>query len=179
MAVPGRSHVTSRAGRRLTVPLLSKVSCFVESMQNPGAAGSPGRLEAGRVGGFFCEAEPTMARRSSAKSSAKRKSPEPPTGSILQLKIRLFDVNPMVWRRVLVPDTNTLEDLHGIIQVAMGWESLHLYRFWIRAVHYGSFELCSSSPHVTLDHVRFRKGAKFTYEYDMTDFWRQVASEGW
>jgi hypothetical protein len=91
---------------------------------------------------------------------------------ILQLKIRLLEVSPMVWRRVLVPDTFTLEELHGIIQVTMGWEGIHLYQFWIRAVHYGSFDLCVSSPRVTLAHFRFRKGAKFTYEYDMTDFWR-------
>jgi hypothetical protein len=88
------------------------------------------------------------------------------------LKIRLLEVSPMVWRRVLVPDTFTLEELHGIIQVTMGWEGIHLYQFWIRAVHYGSFDLCVSSPRVTLAHFRFRKGAKFTYEYDMTDFWR-------
>ena len=28
----------------------------------------------------------------------------------------------MVWRRLLVPDTYTLRELHGVIQVAMGWE---------------------------------------------------------
>jgi hypothetical protein len=78
----------------------------------------------------------------------------------------------MVWRRVLVPASYTLEELHGLIQVTMGWEGIHLYQFRIRAVHYGSFDLCVSSPRVTLDHFRFRTGAKFTYDYDMTDFWR-------
>ena len=29
----------------------------------------------------------------------------------------------MVWRRVLVPNTCTLRELHGVIQVGMGWES--------------------------------------------------------
>jgi hypothetical protein len=100
----------------------------------------------------------------------------------------------MVWRRVLVPASYTLEELHGLIQafrgsrgpadgpvsgcgatalgVTMGWEGIHLYQFRIRAVHYGSFDLCVSSPRVTLDHFRFRTGAKFTYDYDITDFWR-------
>jgi len=32
----------------------------------------------------------------------------------------------MVWRRVLVPSTCTLGELHGVIQVAMGWEGIHL-----------------------------------------------------
>jgi hypothetical protein len=59
-----------------------------------------------------------------------------PTGAILQLKIRLLDISPMIWRRVLVPvpAAFTLRELHGVIQVAMGWESLHLYLFQIQAV---------------------------------------------
>ena len=55
-----------------------------------------------------------------------------PAGAILQLKIRLLDVSPMIWRRMLVPAAFTLRELHGVIQVAMGWESLHLYLFQIR-----------------------------------------------
>ena len=81
------------------------------------------------------------------RPSAKSRSPEPPCGAILQLKIRLLEVSPIVWRRVLVPDTFTLEELHGIIQVTMGWEGIHLYQFWIRAVHYGSFDLCVTLLH--------------------------------
>ena len=30
----------------------------------------------------------------------------------------------MAWRRLLVPDTCTLRELHGVIQVAMGWEGI-------------------------------------------------------
>lgn len=78
----------------------------------------------------------------------------------------------MVWRRILVPASYTLEELHGVLQVAMGWEGIHLYRFRIRAVDYGSFALCVSSPRVPLDTFRFRKGTKITYDYDMTAFWR-------
>jgi hypothetical protein len=48
------------------------------------------------------------------------------------LKVRLLDISPMIWRRVLVPASFTLRELHGVIQVAMGWESLHLYYFHIR-----------------------------------------------
>jgi len=58
----------------------------------------------------------------------------------------------MVWRRVLVPATFTLRELHGVIQVAMGWEGIHLYQFHLRAACYGSWELSASSPDVTLAH---------------------------
>jgi hypothetical protein len=96
------------------------------------------------------------------------------------VKVHLLGVSAMVWRRLLVPASYTLEELHGVIQVAMGWESIHLYRFWIRAVHYGSFDLCVSSPRVPLDAFRFRKRTKFFYDYDMIAFWRhEVRVEDW
>jgi hypothetical protein len=44
-------------------------------------------------------------------------------------KIWLTGISPMVWRRVLVPTSFTLRELHGVIQVAMGWEGIHLYDF--------------------------------------------------
>lgn len=69
---------------------------------------------------------------------------------IMQVKVWLLGVSPMVWRRVLVPATLTLRELHGVFQVAMGWEALHLYQFSLRAVRYGSSELTSASPDVTL-----------------------------
>jgi hypothetical protein len=65
-----------------------------------------------------------------------------------------------------------LRELHGVIQVAMGWEGSHLYQFCLRAAHYGSCELSASSPEVTLAAPRLRKGARFTYEYDLNIPWR-------
>jgi hypothetical protein len=81
--------------------------------------------------------------------------------AILQVKIWLTGISPMVWRRVLVPTTFTLCELHGVIQVVMGWEGIHLYDFHLRAAHYGSWELAASSPDVTLAALRLRKGARF------------------
>ena len=46
---------------------------------------------------------------------------------IVQLKVRLLGLSPMIWRRVLAPESVTLRELHGILQVAMGWEGIHLY----------------------------------------------------
>jgi len=52
---------------------------------------------------------------------------------IYQLKVRLLGISPMIWRRVRVLDSTTLRELHGIPQVAMGREGLHLYAFEIYA----------------------------------------------
>jgi hypothetical protein len=50
-----------------------------------------------------------------------------------------------------------------VIQVAMGWEGIHLYDFHLLAAHYRSWEVASSSPDVTLAALRFRKSARFIY----------------
>ena len=89
----------------------------------------------------------------------------------MQVKVWLLGISPMVWRRVLVPSTCTLRELHGVIQVAMGWEGIHLYQFCLRAARYGSWELSASSPEVTMAALRLRKGARFTYEYDLNIPW--------
>jgi hypothetical protein len=93
------------------------------------------------------------------------------TASLLQFKIWLLKVSPMVWRRILVPSTCTLRELHGTIQVAMGWEGTHLFEFCLRAARYGSWELSAASPNVTLAELQLRKGARFTYEYDLNIPW--------
>ncbi len=75
----------------------------------------------------------------------------------------LLGISPMVWRRVLVSNTCTLRELHGVIQVAMGWEGIHLFQFRLRSRRYGSWELSASSPNVMLEAMRLRKGARFAY----------------
>ena len=91
--------------------------------------------------------------------------------SILQLKVRLLGISPMIWRRVLVPASVTLHEPHGILQVSMGWEGVHLYYLFrhSRRAHYGSFELPTESPGIPLS--RFRKRRRFAYLYDMGDYW--------
>jgi hypothetical protein len=91
---------------------------------------------------------------------------------VVQIKVWLLGISPMIWRRLLVPSTCTLRELHGVIQVAMGWEGIHLYQFCLRTAHYGSEELWVSSPDVTLAALRLRQGARFIYEYDLNIPWR-------
>lgn len=77
----------------------------------------------------------------------------------------------MIWRRVQTPASTTLRELHGIFQVAMGWEGVHLFLFKLRATDFGSWELCGKSPDVSLGELRLRKGARFIYEYDLNIPW--------
>src|SRR5258708_33758114 len=107
-----------------------------------------------------------MKRRSRSPGSEEKSSaPAADAAAILQVKVWLIGISPMVWRRVLVRSSFTLRELHGVIQVAMGWEGIHLYDFQLRAGRYGSREVAASSPDVTLAAVRFRKGARFLHGY--------------
>ena len=64
----------------------------------------------------------------SEQRAARSGSTAAATEEVWQLKVWLMGVSPMIWRRLHVPPTMTLRELHGTLQVAMGWESLHLYQ---------------------------------------------------
>lgn len=51
------------------------------------------------------------------------------TPTVHQLKIGLEGASPPLWRRIQIPSAASLGFLHGIIQVAFGWEGYHLHRF--------------------------------------------------
>ena len=46
-----------------------------------------------------------------------------------ELKVTLREVRPPVWRRVKVRSDITLEDLHRVLQVVMGWTDSHMHAF--------------------------------------------------
>lgn len=109
-----------------------------------------------------------MPKRTPSESKAPDLSPTP---KILQFKVWLLGLSPMIWRRVQVLDSLTLRELHGVIQVAMGWEGIHLFQFTLRARRFGSLELAARSPDVALSELRLRRGTRFRYEYDLNGPW--------
>ena len=46
-----------------------------------------------------------------------------------ELKVTLRRIRPPVWRRVKVRSDITLEDLHRVLQVVMGWTDNHMHAF--------------------------------------------------
>lgn len=92
-----------------------------------------------------------------------------------QLKIVLADVDPPVWRRVLVPGGYTLDRLHRVIQYAMGWQDCHLHSFEVDGAQYGV-----PDPDGLLDLVdeldcrldaAVEKHDRLGYTYDFGDWW--------
>ena len=47
----------------------------------------------------------------------------------MRLRVELRDERPPVWREVIMPFGSTLDLLHDVIQVVMGWEDRHAYQF--------------------------------------------------
>ena len=103
---------------------------------------------------------------------------QPPSSStVYQLKVVLRDCSPLIWRRLLVLSDTTIAQLHAILQTVMGWEDVHLHRFRIHGKEYGIYRegglIFSDDPdQVRLAVFKLRPPERFSYEYDMGDFWQ-------
>ena len=101
------------------------------------------------------------------------------TGPAYQLKVALVGAKPPIWRRILVPGTTSLDDLHVIIQTCMGWTDSHLHHFEISGELYAipdeEDEWYPSEKRderdFTLDTLELRLSPSFSYVYDMGDYW--------
>ena len=97
----------------------------------------------------------------------------------LQLKVVLLGIEPEIWRRVVVPNTLTLLELHAVLQGAMGWQDYHLHSYDIggrryevpETGEYGPEEGCLDERKFTLK--KALKGVpEFSYVYDFGDNWQ-------
>lgn len=103
---------------------------------------------------------------------------EPLGLQIYQLNIELLDIEPKIWRRVLVPGTITLGQLHDVIQTAMGWTNSHLHEFIVAADTYSDpeFEIegARSEYRYRLARLAPRISNTIAYEYDFGDGWEHL-----
>jgi hypothetical protein len=99
---------------------------------------------------------------------------------VYQIKVTLLWTKPPIWRRLLVPSSMTLEHLHDVLQVAMGWENCHMHEFSIGRRRFGQPDpsdgfmdgpRVESESTARLSDVLKRAGAKMTYTYDFGDSW--------
>ena len=97
--------------------------------------------------------------------------------ALLQLRIALAAIEPAIWRRVVVPDTITLDQLHEVIQAAMGWFDCHLHEFEIDGKRYGVPDPDWDEPGTVEDEHDVRllsalgNRQRFIYTYDFGDHW--------
>jgi hypothetical protein len=108
-----------------------------------------------------------MARMSTPKTSAHT--------NIIQLKVTLRGVKPPVWRRLLMPGTMTLGQLHMAIQAAMGWHDCHLHIFDVGGEPFGdqrSVDDVADEKRPTLNGLLRSSVVRFGYTYDYGDNWK-------
>jgi hypothetical protein len=109
---------------------------------------------------------------------------------IYQIKIRLKNIRPPIWRRILVPKTYSFQELHTAIQDAMGWDDYHLPEFRVGGVRiegkgnglcvdsmwksYNPNVMTVSATGVKLNEFIKKEKQKFNYIYDFGDQWEHA-----
>ena len=95
------------------------------------------------------------------------------------LKVTLMDVSPPVWRLIRVPSAVPLSTLHGVLQVALGWEDRHMHEWRAGDAVYGppdeedwGDELADEASAV-LGEVAGPDDV-LRYDYDLSDGWEHL-----
>lgn len=99
---------------------------------------------------------------------------------VFQLKITLKNTKPPIWRRVQINPDISLNELHYLVQLVMGWTNSHLHQFEYHGQYYGDERLwqesydeadMKNSLKTKVGKVLKNEKDKLQYEYDMGDSW--------
>jgi len=137
-----------------------------------------------------CREQAKCHQQAAQRSGRAQVQAESPRGQreVFQLKIVLEGSKPPIWRRVLIPANLRLPDLHGVVQLAMGWHDAHLYHFMVGnrsegLRSYGDPDLLDidlmqqadgvfiNDLNVPIDHLLVNRKDWIRYEYDFGDDW--------
>lgn len=104
-----------------------------------------------------------------------------------RVRLDLMDAKPPIWRRLDLASDLFLDDVHEVIQVAMGWTNSHLHAFAAGGRAFGPGALCflnafdveegeegTDEAEVRLDEILHGPGDRLWYEYDYGDGWSHV-----
>ena len=98
--------------------------------------------------------------------------------TVYQLRIELQHIEPLIWRRILVPETLKLAKLDRIVQAAIGWTNSHLHDWRIGQQRYGIPDEEWIGRNAMLDERKFTIGQvlgeqvkAFAYSYDFGNGW--------
>lgn len=117
-----------------------------------------------------------------------------PYEDVFQFKLTLREIDPPIWRQIVVPGSYTFYDFHVAIQNAMGWLDCHLHGFNIKdkSSKMGMMEIegpwteklepeddWEITTEVSLKKYFKEKGDSALYCYDYGDNWEvDVVFEG-
>ena len=112
----------------------------------------------------------SMVETTTAKKKAAQKR-------VVTLKVSLRGSKPPIWRRVVMPASSTLADLHVAIQASMGWHDSHLHHFDVDGRHYGDRSMLdevADERRLTLSGLVNAGAQRFSYTYDFGDDWEHT-----
>lgn len=100
-----------------------------------------------------------------------------------QATIAIADIEPAIWRRLLLPEDLNFAQLHEVIQAAFGWTDSHLHHFIVGGLVVGApeFDEDGLNRHQTFNAsevflrdllIHDLDAVKILYEYDFGDSWR-------
>lgn len=105
------------------------------------------------------------------------KNDKPVPSYVLHISITFSE--PLIWRRIQIPGTSTLADLHDVIQKSMGWSDTHLHQFIVGKISYEP-TIKTHAPRVSkrFDEDKYQlhtleEGMQFLFSYIYD------AGEGW
>lgn len=151
---------------------LKMLDAAAEALTDWLGAGSPMMPDLQEAAEMLSEPSATESPRHRSSGARPAKAAE----QILQLKISLDHISPPIWRRVLVPDSMTLGELHDVIQLAMGWTNSHMHEFQVHGVSYGEPDLeylddMFDERDARLSDIALREKLRIKYTYDFGDGW--------
>jgi hypothetical protein len=102
------------------------------------------------------------------------------TDNVAKLRVELESIQPLIWRRVAVPTSMKLNQLHHVVQAAMGWLDRHLWMLTAGDRSYGVFipgeddwnERIDDAETTTLATILSGGLKEFSYLYDFGDSWQ-------
>lgn len=109
--------------------------------------------------------------------------PDPPKSvSTYRVRVDLRGAKPPIWRRLELAGDLTLDIVHDVLQVSMGWYDGHLHAFrfsgdrrhFLTADDLDEGEEGLGEHEVRLDQVVREVGDRLVYEYDFGDDWEHV-----
>lgn len=107
-------------------------------------------------------------------------------GRALQLKVTIDGSKPPIWRRLIVRDDATLEELHTVIQIAFGWSDDHMHQIEVKKRRFSGAPAMAMATAVDsmwggdedeptwgvlLSELQLRANSKLKYTYDFGDNW--------
>lgn len=112
---------------------------------------------------------------------------------VYQFKVTLKEIEPAIWRRILVPTTYSFWEFHVAVQDSMGWLDYHLHEFKVVNPDTGAIDAigipddevpkekqdCMAGWEMPIAYYFRHPGDQAEYEYDFGDGWEhQIVLEG-